>query len=256
MSGLVVLILRNFKNVVIIMSNMFNKFIMKFLIQLLEQNDKCDKSIGNGLKQKCLKENEKVFIDVSLTEYKELRGELREVIARQNSVLLSSIAQFATLVGIGVAIISSEKALDLKMWIGNLFCVVIPCITLLLGIIWIDLAYRQIRTAAYIYKMENQINKLIHVDCCQAEDRKALFWEHYVDKKLGENGNKRFEIISYACSVTTYLILPLLLFVVGLNLYGWQHTYLISLIVFVLSVWFIFKYIIGILREYMGKDRN
>lgn len=73
------------------------QFFIKKLLKFFKLNNKIFDSELCKLKENNLLENEKTFLDILLVQYQEIRTELREVISRQNSVLISSIVQFGTL---------------------------------------------------------------------------------------------------------------------------------------------------------------
>lgn len=202
---------------------------------------KKDNNFENSIDDK-----QKLFIEVSLKEYQEIRTELREVIGRQNTVLFSSIAQFATLIGVGLAVLSTDFISDVMLWTSSIFGVLIPCITILLGVIWIDLAYRQIMMGSYIYSIETQVIQLLDLGESDTESRKVMFWEHYNRKR------EKVDFLSYLCSMIVYLVLPILCFFVSWYSSGWKwlNSYYITAMFFVVCFVFILLYSIYILEIY------
>ncbi|MBE6733064.1 MAG: hypothetical protein E7561_03615 [Ruminococcaceae bacterium] len=198
--------------------------------------------------------NEKFFVETSITEYKELRTELREVMSRQSSVLLSTITQFVALGSLGTAVLSvSEEIIkNSKLWVGGLFYFVIPCLTILLGIIWMDLAYRQVSIASYIYLIEEQIIDIIHNEDSDYLNRKVLYWEHFIDKKNKINPFTNINMWSYICSVIVYIVLPVALVLITCfnDLCTWNNWYYITVAFFSIFIFFIIWYCIKMVKTY------
>lgn len=198
-------------------------------------------------------ENEKTFLDISLVEYKELRNELRDVMSRQNTVLLSTIAQFATLIGLALNIFSSESSPNKENLVASILCVLIPIVTMLLGIIWIDLTYRQINMASYIYQIEKQANEMLCFSTSENLSRKVLFWEHHIqnleEKRLIKGGN----IWSYLCSMCIYFLSSVGSFALGCFIIGWKRWYMVTIGSFVAFVVVVCVYITNIYKRYRSK---
>lgn len=239
---------------------LLNKFytesvVMKFLIEVEKISDCIHEStINDTIKKECLSENEKTFLDISLVEYKELRTELRDVMSRQNTILLSSIAQFATLIGLALTIFSSDTASNKENLVASILCLLIPIVTMLLGIIWIDLTYRQINMASYIYQIEKQAIEMLHLSTGEHLSRTVLFWEHHIhnleEKRLFKGGN----IWSYLCSLSLYVLATIGSFVLGWLLIGWKLWYIIAIIFFFAYALFIYVYIVNIYDTYKNKQ--
>ncbi|MBQ7897343.1 MAG: hypothetical protein IJ323_02855 [Clostridia bacterium] len=220
---------------------------MKFIVEVEKISDFIPSvTINDTIKKKPLTDNEKAFLDISLKEYQEIRAELREVIARQNTVLFSSIAQFAALVSLGLTVLTTEYISNSILWASNIFGILIPCLTILLGVIWIDLAYRQITMGCYVYSIEVQVNQLIHCGGTESQPRQALFWEQYNHKKY------KVDFISYLCSMMIYLVFPIMCFLIFLYITdGKFYTrYCITAVVFSICVLFIISYIVEICKIY------
>lgn len=228
---------------------------MKILVKSNKNiGDIPDKSINDSITGANLTENQKTFLDISLVEYKELRTELREVIARQNSVLLSSIAQFATLMGLILGLLSADTPLNEETFAGTILCFLIPCITMILGIIWLDLAYRQINIGSYVYQIEKQAIEMLHLGSGENLARKVLFWEHHINnlekKRFFTGGN----IWSYLCSLFMYFFALIISLVLGIIFFGWQKWYIITFILFFIYLVCISVYIVNIYIAYKSKN--
>lgn len=198
-----------------------------------------------------LTDKRELFIEISMLEYQEIRTELREVIARQNTVLFSSIAQFATLVGLGMTIISLNLVRNVTLWSSIIFGTLIPCITILLGVIWVDLAYRQSMMGSYIYSLESRVNMLLSSKNSETKLKNAFFWEHYNKKR------KKVDFLSYLCSLLFYLALPASCFIMNLYVFGWtwRKIYYITAVFFSVCVIFMLVYGAEILKLAKSKQK-
>ncbi len=227
---------------------------MKFLVEVEKiSNYIHSTTLKNTIKKESLTENEKTFLDVSLVEYKELRNELRDVMSRQNTVLLSAIAQFATLIGLALNIFSAESSSNKENLVASILCVLIPIVTMLLGIIWIDLTYRQINIASYIYQFEKQAIEMLHFSTSEQLSRKVLFWEHHIhnleEKRFFKGGN----IWSYLCSLCIYFLSSIGSFALGCFIIGWKRWYMVTIGFFIAYVVFVCVYITNIYKTYKNK---
>ena len=118
-------------------------------------------------------EKESMLVKSILTEYVELRAEIRNSMQLQYTLL----SLFITAMGIVFALIfkSNEDSIVNAIIMQSVGLCMIPGISAFCGAIWLDQVYRQIRIGSYIYKIEERINILLGSD---KNGFPALYWEH------------------------------------------------------------------------------
>lgn len=111
------------------------------------------------------------------------------IITEYNAMKTESMAKLQfqiTLISLYITVLGTVFSLSLNNMNGedtlfdnsNMFCFVVPCITVCIAAIWIDQTYRQIKIAYYLSLLEEKINRLLGVD----NDiwTSAMFWEHWL----------------------------------------------------------------------------
>lgn len=89
------------------------------------------------------------FINFVMTEYTELRAELRDFTSRQFTVISATFTILASLFTFGVTLMSGENDIDFQ-FISIIFYVIIPCFSMFSGILWLNYVYRQVKIGVYI----------------------------------------------------------------------------------------------------------
>lgn len=174
-------------------------------------------------------EKAKEFINVSLTEYKELRSELRDIISRQFLIISLTITILGTLFGFSV-----EKTTNVEL----IFLLIIPCVSIFSGILWLDCIYRQVKMGTYISLIENKINKLFSYD-----NKNALNWEHYADAEANTSFIKKINHWGYYFGLAFYLLMPAVSFVYSICVIKkWHWMGWISVLMYICFVFFMFGY--------------
>lgn len=109
-----------------------------------------------------------------MTEYTSLREEAQHDDTHQIELVTIAFSTLTALIGAAAAfqdIIPPQAALFLSF-------VVLPCLTMFLGLLWIDLVYRRTRFAAYTRAMENKIN--LYLNSTGPADQRVVAWEHWL----------------------------------------------------------------------------
>lgn len=153
------------------------------------------------------KKNE-AFIDIVMTEYSELRSELREIISKQFTVISATFTILASLFTLAITLMASKEEVDPK-FISTIFYVIIPCFSMFSGILWLDYVYRQVKIGVYISLIETKINKMfVSKKYINDINKCPLFWEHYADSEAHKNFLLKSNHWNYYFSMALYLGLP------------------------------------------------
>lgn len=153
---------------------------------------------------------EKMFIDVALAEYSELRAELRETISKQFTVLSATFTILASLFTFGVTLMSSENETSFE-FISIIFYVIIPCFSMFSGILWLDYVSRQVKIGVYISLVETKINnKFVNNEDLNNSYKCPMFWEHYADKEAHKPFFLKSNHWNYYFSMALYIGLPII----------------------------------------------
>lgn len=197
-----------------------------------------------------MNEKTKEFINVSLTEYRELRSELRDIISRQFLIISLTITAISTLFGFYVEktnnIVNSEI----------IFALLIPCLSTFSGILWMDCIYRQVKIGTYISVVENKINELF-----SENEHKALNWEHYADSEAKETFIKKINHFQYYFGLAFYLLMPMISFLYLLSIIKkWDFTLLcfliLSILMYIFFIIFIRLYLKSISKKIVEINGN
>lgn len=191
------------------------------------------------------------FINVIMTEYTELRAELRDFTSRQFTVISATFTILASLFTFGVTLMSGENDIDFQ-FISIIFYVIIPCFSMFSGILWLNYVYRQVKIGVYISLIETKINKrFVSVEKLNDMYSCPLFWEHYADNEANCHFFLKTNHWNYYFSMALYIGLPIvsicyLKFIKGGIWYTWCY---ITLFVALCFIVFIFGYIKSINQQ-------
>lgn len=197
------------------------------------------------------------FIDVALTEYSELRAELRDIISKQFTVISATFTILASLLTFGITLMSSQYEIDPK-FISAIFYVIIPCFSMFSGILWLDYVCRQVKIGAYISLIETKINKMFVSDKdINNMEKCPLFWEHYADSEAHRHFLFKSNHWNYYFSMALYLGLPAvsicyLKFIENGKWYSWCYVTLFVALCFLI---FLFGYL-NIINSHIKKINN
>lgn len=156
-------------------------------------------------------EKESMLVKSILTEYVELRAEIRNSMQLQYTLL----SLFITAMGIVFALIfkSNEDSIVNAIIMQSVGLCMIPGISAFCGAIWLDQVYRQIRIGSYIYKIEERINILLGSD---KNGFPALYWEHCVNSENTNISRVRLKInylnpnfIYYYIGLMVFICIPI-----------------------------------------------
>lgn len=156
-------------------------------------------------------EKESMLVESILTEYVELRAEIRNSMQLQYTLL----SLFITAMGIVFALIfkSNEDSIVNAIIMQSVGLCMIPGISAFCGAIWLDQVYRQIRIGSYIYKIEERINILLGSD---KNGFPALYWEHCVNSENTNISRVRLKInylnpnfIYYYIGLMVFICIPI-----------------------------------------------
>lgn len=160
-------------------------------------------------------EKESMLVKSILTEYVELRAEIRNSMQLQYTLL----SLFITAMGIVFALIfkSNEDSVVNVIVMQSVGLCMIPGISAFCGAIWLDQVYRQIRIGSYIYKIEERINILLGSD---KNGFPALYWEHCVNSENTNISRARLKInylnpnfIYYYIGLMVFICIPIVLWI-------------------------------------------
>ncbi len=199
----------------------------------------------------------KDFIDVALTEYSELRAELREIISKQFTVISATFTILASLFTFGITLMSSKNKVDPE-FISTIFYVIIPCFSMFSGILWLDYVHRQVKLGVYISLIETKINKkFVSEEKLNDMNECPMFWEHYADSEAHRHFFLKSNHWNYYFSMALYLGLPIisisyLKFIKNGTWYPWCY---ITLFVALCFVVFLVGYL-NIINDQIKKINN
>ncbi len=199
--------------------------------------------MGNKVGVDDLSEKNKMRIQASLTDYVAMRTEQNVMLTRQTTVLCLTITIAGVLFGLGYSLIPqnisvvaekasaisenstmitenmSKLAEDVSVLQENtygllrfgLFSVIIPCVCMFTGAIWLDCAYRQQRLCAYMYRVEDRVNRMLEVK--ESCDTSCLFWEHFAAEDSKTKKIFKTNMLYYFFCLALYIFFPVLCFV-------------------------------------------
>jgi len=154
------------------------------------------------------------IIDIMLLEYTKLREEASSIMSSQFTILSLLASALGVLVGIGFNLFYEISKTEMNRGndlIGIIFMILIPGISVFLGILWLDRVYRQMQVRSYVHAREKEINELL-----SAGEVKALHWENWLARELeGKTFLQKVNYYYYYASLGTLLLIPPLMIFVG-----------------------------------------
>lgn len=121
-----------------------------------------------------------------LTEYSCLREEAQHDDTHQIQLVTVTFSTLITLVSAAAAF---HDAIPHRVTLFLSF-IALPCLTMFMGLLWIDLIYRRTRFGAYTKVLENKINNVLsgkRPSVSPAEER-VLDWEHWIQRLEDDKG--------------------------------------------------------------------
>lgn len=121
-----------------------------------------------------------------LAEYTCLREEAQHDDTHQ--IQLVTIT-FSTLVALVSAAAAFHDIIPLRV-VRFLSFVALPCLTMFMGLLWIDLIYRRTRFGAYTKVLENKINHVLSAQPPSSgpAERRVMDWEHWIQRLEDDKG--------------------------------------------------------------------
>lgn len=108
-----------------------------------------------------------------LTEYSCLRTEAQQDDTHQIQLVTIS---FSALVALAAAAATLSDNIPEKVGLF-FFLILLPCLVMFLGLLWIDLIYRRTRFGCYTKRLENKINALLQE---KTSFQPIMEWEHWI----------------------------------------------------------------------------
>lgn len=124
-----------------------------------------------------------------LTEYSCLREEAQHDDTHQIQLVTIVFSTLAALIGVP-AVFDTKIPRDLNLF---LFFVVLPCLVMFMGLLWIDLIYRRTRFGCYTKILENKINALLRNN--KEDELSIMEWEHWIQRL--EDGTGFFNVTRF-----------------------------------------------------------
>ena len=105
-------------------------------------------------------------INILLTEYTEIRAEMKLNIQQQTTLLATAMTTVGVTVGFAIALLDKNIIADpnIHLAIKFLLFVVIPGISTFFAVLWLDQVFRQLRVAAYTRNIEKYLQSVILTD--------------------------------------------------------------------------------------------
>lgn len=136
-------------------------------------------------------EKKKIIIDGVLTEYQELRAEIRCCMQLQCTIM----SLFVTAIGIVFTLMFKTDNNGIYNTIIQIvgMCL-IPGMSAFCGTLWVAQVFRQIRIGSYIYELEEKANKIVKIKSTNTQKKyyPVLYWEHCVDHQNTDISNLKF----------------------------------------------------------------
>ena len=120
--------------------------------------------------------NQKNVLEVYLAEWAMLLPEQQASVDKQGNILSLAITEVFVLLGF-VGAVTNFDALN-EFYLASLNCVLIPCVFMLTGGLWMDAVYRQMSLASYLHDIETKVNAILMLS-----GENLIGREHYIGKK-------------------------------------------------------------------------
>lgn len=124
-----------------------------------------------------------------LTEYSCLREEAQHDDSHQIQLVTITFSTLAALIS-APAIFGSKLSRDLGAFLSF---VVLPCLVMFMGLLWIDLIYRRTRFGCYTKILEGKINALLRNN--KEDEPSIMEWEHWIQRL--EDGTGFFNVTRF-----------------------------------------------------------
>ena len=146
-------------------------------------------------------------INILLTEYTEIRAEMKLNIQQQPTLLATAMTTVGVTVGFAIALLDKNIIADpnIHLAIKFLLFVVIPGISTFFAVLWLDQVFRQLRVAAYTRNIEKYLQSVILTDTNLDIFPKG--YETYLDDLAEKNPLNVHRYYYYIC-LGAFLILP------------------------------------------------
>ncbi|EOS65409.1 hypothetical protein [Oscillibacter sp. 1-3] len=131
----------------------------------------------------------KEALQALLTEYSSLREEAQHDDTHQIQLVTITFSTLAAAAGAAAALFSEVPE---KTSVFFAF-VVLPCLAMFMGLLWIDLIYRRTRFGCYTRLLEDKINALLQPNA--QPPQQFMAWEHWLqalEEESGSFGQTRF----------------------------------------------------------------
>lgn len=190
----------------------------------------------------------KLKFQAMITEYNAMKTESIEKLKMQITLISLYITALATVLSI-----SLDKSTDNIIILDekNLFCFVIPCVTICIAAIWLDQVYRQIKIAYFLSLLEEKINKFLESD--NNFSSSAMIWEHWLRTDEINTGKINASLTFYYVCLGIFSFVPILSFLYGFNIINFNINLIRMQSIICFAGYFIFillsaVYVINILK--------
>ncbi|MCI8415570.1 MAG: hypothetical protein HFF00_08085 [Ruminiclostridium sp.] len=118
------------------------------------------------------------LLQAMLTEYSSLREEAQHDDTHQIQLVTISFSTLVALVS-AAAVFGKRLSVDMGFF---LLVIILPCLVMFMGLLWIDLIYRRTRFGCYTKIMENKLNSLLLCEKQFLEWKRWIEWEHWIEE--------------------------------------------------------------------------
>ena len=152
-----------------------------------------------------------IIINAMINEYNTMRKESLNKLQFQVTLITFYITSMATILSIFIKKSESENDFMNR---ENIFCLVIPCVTIYVAIIWLDQVYRQKKIAYFTYILENKINRFIADN--SGVTTTAIYWEHWISTSKTDTWKFNVKFTFYYICLGTLTVVPIISFIWGM----------------------------------------
>jgi hypothetical protein len=200
-------------------------------------------------------------INVLLTEYTEIRAEMKLNIQQQTTLLATAMTTVGITVGFAIALLDKNIILNpnIHLAIKFLLFVVIPGISTFFAVLWLDQVFRQLRVAAYTRNIEQHLQRVLLSDTNRVFFPKG--YETFLDDLAEKNPLNVHRYYYYIC-LGAFLILPLISIIGCLIVEGMPKDFLSalfitgSIVIYVLGLVFGSIFVHNILKLFKETGRS
>lgn len=152
-----------------------------------------------------------IIINAMINEYNTMRKESLNKLQFQVTLITFYITSMATILSIFIKQSDTE---DDFMNRANIFCFIIPCVTIYVAIVWLDQVYRQKKIAYFTYILENKINRFILDN--SGVTTTAICWEHWISTSKTDTWKLNVKFTFYYICLGTLTVVPIISFIWGM----------------------------------------